>query len=70
MNTLYVSDMWFVDVDPKMARRRIARRHIDSGIERTWEDAIRRVENNDLPNGFDIRMRLIRSALVVQSVDE
>ena len=66
----YVDDMWFVDVDAETARRRIARRHIESGVERTWEDAIRRVESNDLPSGFDIRMRLIRSALVVQSVDE
>lgn len=66
----YVDDLWFVDVDPEIARRRIARRHIESGIGKKWEDAIRRVGNNDLPNGLDIRTHLIRSAPVVRSVDE
>lgn len=63
----YMDDVWFVDVDPETARRRIARRHIESGVERTWEDAIRRVENNDLSNA---PTQLIRPALVVRSVNE
>lgn len=66
----YVDDVWSVDVDPETARQRIARRHIESGIERAWEDAIRRAENNDLPNAFDIRTPLVRSVLVVRSVNE
>lgn len=63
----YIDDVWFVDVDPETARGRIARRHIESGIERTWEDAIRRIENNDLSNA---PTQLIRPALVVRSVNE
>ncbi|GAB1195755.1 hypothetical protein APSETT444_005018 [Aspergillus pseudonomiae] len=35
----YVDDTWFVDVDMEVARRRIARRHLESGIEKTMEDA-------------------------------
>ena len=66
----YVDDMWSVDVDPETARQRIARRHIESGIEKAWEDAIRRVENNDLPNAFGLRTPVVRSALVVRSVNE
>lgn len=71
----YNVDPWsevdkYVDVDPEIARRRIARRHIESGIGKKWEDAIRRVGNNDLPNGLDIRTHLIRSAPVVRNVDE
>lgn len=66
----YVDDIWFVEVDPKIARNRIAKRHIESGIEKTWEDAIRRVENNDLPNGADVRAHLIKPNVIVQSIDE
>lgn len=66
----YVDDIWFVDVDTDVTRRRIAQRHIQSGIEVTWENAIRRVESNDLPNGVDIRENLIKPDIVVQSVND
>lgn len=65
----YVDDTWFVDVDTEIAKQRVARRHLASGIESTQEDAVRRAENNDLPNGLDIRTHLIKPAVVVQSVD-
>lgn len=65
----YVDDTWFVDVDMEIAKQRVARRHLASSIESTWEDAVRRAENNDLPNGLDIWTHLIKPAVVVQSVD-
>jgi pantothenate kinase len=64
-----VDDTWFVDVTAELARHRIAKRHIGSGIEETWEDAVRRAESNDLPNGDEIRNRLVKPALVVQSCE-
>ncbi|ODM17522.1 hypothetical protein SI65_07197 [Aspergillus cristatus] len=66
----YVDDTWFVDVDMEIAKQRVARRHLASGIESTWVDAVRRAENNDLPNGMDIRTHLIKPAVVVQSGDD
>jgi pantothenate kinase len=64
-----VDDTWFVDVAADLARHRIAKRHIGSGIEETWEDAVRRAESNDLPNGNEIRNKLVEPALVVQSCE-
>jgi len=65
-----VDEAWFVDVDPILAKGRIAKRHIKSGIETTWEDAVRRAEGNDLLNGVVIREKLVRPDVLVESVDE
>ena len=65
-----VDEAWFMDVDPILAKRRIAKRHIKSGIEFNWEDAVRRVEGNDLLNGVVIREKLVRPDVMVDSVDE
>jgi pantothenate kinase len=65
-----VDDSWFVDVEEKLARGRIAKRHIKSGIEASWEAAVRRAEGNDLVNGRIIREKLVTPTVVVQSVEE
>ncbi|TVY84638.1 putative uridine kinase [Lachnellula suecica] len=65
-----VDDTWFVEVDPELARMRIAKRHIKAGIETTWEAAVRRAESNDLLNGVEIRDKLVKPAVMIQSVEE
>jgi pantothenate kinase len=65
-----VDDSWFVDVEESLARGRIAKRHIKSGIETSWQAAVRRTEGNDLVNGKVIREKLIRPAVIVQSIEE
>ncbi|KAF2966289.1 hypothetical protein GQX73_g7285 [Xylaria multiplex] len=65
----YVDDTWFVDVDVSLARRRIAARHIVSGIESTWEDALSRADTNDLPNGDEVRGHLVSPNIRVMSVE-
>jgi pantothenate kinase len=65
-----VDEAWFVDVCPTLAKGRIAKRHIKSGIEACWEDAVRRAESNDLLNGAVIREKLVRPDVLVESVDE
>lgn len=64
-----VDDTWFVDVDPDVAARRIARRHIQSGIETSWEQAMRRTTNNDMINGDLVKTKLVKPAIRVWSVD-
>ena len=64
-----VDDTWFVDVELGLASQRVAKRHIASGIEATWEDAVKRVEGNDLVNGAEIRKRRMTPNIVVQSVE-
>ncbi|KAK9489252.1 hypothetical protein V1508DRAFT_362284, partial [Lipomyces doorenjongii] len=41
-----VHDTWSVGVQPELALNRVANRHIQSGIESNWDDAVRRAENN------------------------
>jgi pantothenate kinase len=65
-----VDDTWFVDVDPNLARNRIAKRHITAGIETTWEAAVKRAEKNDLLNGALIRDKLVKPEVVIRSVEE
>ncbi len=67
--SVLVDGTWFIDVAPGLARQRIARRHIGSGIEIGWCDAMRRAENNDLLNGEMVRTRLVKPAITVQSVE-
>lgn len=66
----YVDDTWFVDVEPSLARHRVAARHIEAGIETTWEEAIARANKNDLLNGEEVRRNLIPPNVIVQSVDD
>lgn len=66
----FVDDTWFVEVEVEVMKERIARRHLKSGIETTWEDAMQRAESNDIPNGIEVQTNLIEPAVVVRSVDE
>lgn len=54
-----VDESWFVDVPPDVAKERLVRRHLQAGIEQTWEAAAHRAEENDIPNGQLIRSKLI-----------
>ena len=68
--TELVDDTWFVDVDPDLALIRVARRHLDSGIERNWKKAVVRARSNDMKNGELVRTKLVAPAMRVQSVEE
>lgn len=63
-------DTWFVDVDPVLAKDRVAKRHLGSGIESTWAAAVVRASENDLLNGEEVRKKLIKPNIVVKSIDE
>ncbi|KAI1375648.1 P-loop containing nucleoside triphosphate hydrolase protein [Hypoxylon crocopeplum] len=65
-----VDESWFVDVDAEVAKYRVAQRHVQSGIESTMEDALARAESNDVPNGDEVRRKLITPTITVQSVDK
>lgn len=47
-------EVWFVDVDDQVARKRLAARHLRSGIVETIEDGDKRAVENDLVNGREI----------------
>ncbi|PNP86640.1 hypothetical protein FNYG_00030 [Fusarium nygamai] len=54
-----VDDKWFVDVPVDIARERLASRHLKARIETTIEAAIKRADENDIPNGEYIRSHLV-----------
>ncbi|KAK0850783.1 hypothetical protein LTR91_012848 [Friedmanniomyces endolithicus] len=49
-----MDELWFVDVEEDVARRRLIKRHVMSGIAANEEEAAKRADENDLLNGRDI----------------
>lgn len=64
-----VDDTWFVDVEAGLARRRVAARHVEAGIEKSWDAALARVDANDTLNGDDVRRHLLRPNVTVTSIE-
>ena len=52
--TELMDELWFVDVDFGVARERLVRRHVESGVAGDREEAGRRADENDLVNGREI----------------
>ena len=66
-----MDELWFVSVDMDTARRRLVRRHLKAGISKDEEDALKRVEGNDLVNGREILdFRLDVQEVIVSKEDE
>ncbi|EWG52172.1 hypothetical protein FVEG_10976 [Fusarium verticillioides 7600] len=57
--SILADDKWFVDIPVDIARERLASRHLKAGIETTIGAAIKRADENDIPNGEYIRSHLI-----------
>ncbi|KAH8785502.1 P-loop containing nucleoside triphosphate hydrolase protein [Diaporthe sp. PMI_573] len=49
-----MDEVWFVDVDFAVARRRLVARHVKAGIAADEAEADKRAVENDLPNGEEI----------------
>jgi pantothenate kinase len=64
-----VDDTWFIDVDPKLARLRIAQRHVQAGIEPDMMRALARADANDMINGTKIRSLLVPPKFQIQSIE-
>ncbi|KAJ5144005.1 Phosphoribulokinase/uridine kinase [Penicillium bovifimosum] len=59
-----MDELWFVDVDFEVARKRLVLRHIKAGIAKDAEEADKRARENDLVNGKEI----VEERLPVQEV--
>lgn len=65
-----MDELWFVDVDMDVARRRLIHRHVKAGIAANEEEATKRADENDLVNGREIvGNRLEVSEVVVSRED-
>lgn len=49
-----MDELWFVDVDFQIARKRLIYRHVKAGIAENDEEAAKRADENDLVNGKEI----------------
>ncbi|KAF1937560.1 P-loop containing nucleoside triphosphate hydrolase protein [Clathrospora elynae] len=49
-----MDELWFVDVDFDVARKRLVYRHVKAGIAKDEEEAGKRADENDLINGKEI----------------
>lgn len=65
-----MDELWFVDVDFEVARRRLVPRHVKAGIATDEEDANRRVKENDLVNGAEIVENRLQCHEIIVSRDD
>lgn len=49
-----MDELWFVDVKEDVARQRLVKRHVASGVAPNEEEGRRRADENDLVNGKEI----------------
>lgn len=66
-----MDELWFVDVDFEVARRRLVERHVRAGIAKDEEEGNRRATENDLVNGREIvDFRMDIDEVVISREDE
>jgi len=44
-------ERWFIEADEELAKHRLAKRHLETGVSQTLEDGLKRAEGSDIPNG-------------------
>ena len=66
-----MDELWFVEVDFEVAKKRLVARHVKAGIAKDEESAARRADENDLLNGAEIvDKRLNVHEVIVSQEDE
>lgn len=61
----YLDDSWFITVDLDIARQRVAKRHVEAGIEPSMDKAYQRVDSNDVINAHLILESSIPAKLII-----
>ncbi|GJN78357.1 Aim12p-like protein [Purpureocillium lilacinum] len=65
-----LDELWFVDVDFQVARRRLRQRHVRAGIARDLDEGDRRATENDLVNGEQIVSHRLKVDEEVESKED
>ena len=63
-------ELWFVEVDFELARKRLRTRHVEAGIAKDLEDGDRRAMENDLVNGQEIVDYRLKVSEVIRSRED
>lgn len=56
-----------MDAPIDLVKERLAKRHLAAGIETSMQAAVRRAEENDIPNGELIRSLLIKPDVIIEN---
>ncbi|CDK27081.1 unnamed protein product [Kuraishia capsulata CBS 1993] len=59
-------EKWLVYTDPLQVRQRLIKRHIEAGITDKLEDAVKRVDSNDMVNGDYILSHSLKPDLIIE----
>ncbi|CAK3869277.1 P-loop containing nucleoside triphosphate hydrolase [Lecanosticta acicola] len=65
-----MDELWFVEVEFDVARKRLIKRHVESGIAGDEEEAAKRADENDLVNGREIVEGRLEVHEVVRSEED
>jgi pantothenate kinase len=65
-----LDEIWFVEVDFEVARKRLRERHVRAGIAKDLEEGDRRAMENDLVNGQEIVDNRLKVDEVVHSRED
>lgn len=65
-----VDERWYIEVDPEIAKERVAARHVAAGIEPNIRSGRRRVEANDEINGRFIVEHSLTRDIVIPSLSQ
>lgn len=65
-----MDELWFVEVDREVARKRLIYRHVKAGIADDEKSAAKRADENDLVNGQEIIENRLDVHEVVTSRDD
>jgi pantothenate kinase len=50
--TKLLNERWFIEVERDVAKRRVIQRHLHAGIAKDEQEAAKRFDENDWPNGI------------------
>ncbi|KAJ7596527.1 P-loop containing nucleoside triphosphate hydrolase protein [Mycena floridula] len=60
----------FLTVDLEVAKIRLAKRHVVSGITSNLQDGLLRAENNDLPNGRFVMENMLEPSKFIECIED
>lgn len=63
-------ELWFVEVERDIARKRLIARHLAAGLADSPEAAAKRADENDLPNGDYIIANMMKPDQVIKSIED
>ncbi|KAJ6488491.1 P-loop containing nucleoside triphosphate hydrolase protein [Mycena vitilis] len=65
-----LDERWFLHVNEAEACRRLVKRHVETGICPDEDEARRRAEGNDLPNGRFITENMMQPTRFIESIED